>query len=130
MQQFHRVCYLVAAFLVVSIVLSDRGGYQNLAHHDEKIAILRQQLSVEINNPYFWAELGELYFDRHRKWKLGGLFDSLECFTWANNLIVAHGDDDAYHSAQFAMTLQRGTFVYDSLLCNTSEPSHLKKMLF
>lgn len=103
------ISLFVIAFLVVCIATSDRGSYQNLAHHDEKIALLRQQLGVEINNPYFWAELGELYFDRHRKWKLGGLFDSLECFTWADNLIVAHGGDDVYHSAQFAMTLQRGT---------------------
>lgn len=110
MKQLYAVSCFVISFFSIGIAFAEHGGYQNLARHDEQIAILRQQLSVEINNPYFWAQLGELYFDRHRKWKIGGLFDSLECFTWANNLIVLHGDDDVYHSAQFAMTLQRGIF--------------------
>ena len=100
-----RFLFSLASFVVA---LSETINYNDLIKHDETIKRFRDQSNEELNNPFYWAELGELYFDRHRKWNQGGQTESLDCFTWANDLIVTQNDDDAHHSAQFAMTLQKG----------------------
>lgn len=106
---FLRILSTWAVILVLAV--GETVNFGDLSKHDEKITRYREQTDEELNNPFFWAELGELYFDRHRKWNQGGLTESLDCFTWANDLIVTMGGDDVRHSAQFAMTLQKGTAI-------------------
>ena len=98
---------LVKVALLLVTIVAELSHFKDLVIHDAKIDIFRKQAATELNNPYYWAELGELYFDRYRRWKQAGLIESLECFTVANDLIISLDDDDT-QSAQFAMTLQKG----------------------
>jgi hypothetical protein len=61
------ICFALVSLL---FVISERSNYRDLSEHDKKINTLRLQLGLEINNPLYWAELGELYFDRHKRWKV------------------------------------------------------------
>ena len=103
-------------FIWVLLVKAQVLDFDGLADYDSRIDEHRQQSVTELRNPFYWAELGELYFNRHRKWRQGGLTESLECFTWANDLIVSQGGDDKRHSTQFAMTLQKGGYTLNAML--------------
>ena len=103
-------------FIWVLYVKAQILDFNSLADYDTRIDEHRQQSVLELRNPFYWAELGELYFNRHRKWKQGGLAESLDCFTWANDLVVSQGGDDARHSVQFAMTLQKGEHTLSTML--------------
>lgn len=76
LMKYHSISmFAVFALLVllqhISSINGERINFHELLNHNKEIESLKLHLSIELDNPLYWAKLGELYFDRNAKWKTG-----------------------------------------------------------